>query len=89
MDTRTAQGKPFHPDDIGDRQYDERRDRAAEQEAATMNSTKQETSLLTYVIAYLQEEANDMEHYRPECSTAGEIQHMVNEALDAYAGGAR
>lgn len=39
MDTRTAQGKSFEPDDIGDRQGDERRDRAAEQEAVTMSHT--------------------------------------------------
>ena len=59
-------------------------------------STKQVSTLLAYVIAYLQEEAKQYDNatrYPVPPSMEGVeellIQKMVRDAIDAYAGGAR
>lgn len=52
-------------------------------------SQEKEPTLLEYVIAYLQEENNGMEHYRPELYDGRKVLRLVKSAIEAYTGGAR
>ena len=51
-----------------------------------MSYVKAEVSLLEYVMAYLKEEYNRSGHTDESVET---LKQLVNEAIDAYAGGAR
>lgn len=52
-----------------------------------MSTTKQETSLLAYVIEYLKREEKTLQV--PECLTRKDVKMLVSHAIEAYEGGAR